>query len=41
MLTLDARIHAVYANYANTCVDDRVNDYLRDGVLPTRNLTCR
>jgi pimeloyl-ACP methyl ester carboxylesterase len=41
MLTLDARIHAVYANYGNTCVDDRVNDYLRDGVLPTRNLTCR
>jgi pimeloyl-ACP methyl ester carboxylesterase len=41
MLTLDARIHAVYANYGNACVDARVDDYLRDGVLPARNLTCR
>ena len=41
MLTLQgARIHAVYANYGNACVDGHVNAYLRDGVLPARNLTC-
>lgn len=41
MLTLDgARIHAVYAHYGNACVDGHVNAYLRDGVLPARNLTC-
>lgn len=37
MLTLrDARIHAVYANYGNACVDD----YLRTGVLHARDLAC-
>jgi pimeloyl-ACP methyl ester carboxylesterase len=42
MLTLEgARIHAVYANYGNACVDGHVNAYLRDGVLPGRNLTCQ
>ncbi|GAA1032797.1 alpha/beta hydrolase [Virgisporangium ochraceum] len=41
MLTLDgARIHAVYANYGNACVDGHVNAYLRDGVPPARDLTC-
>lgn len=42
LLTLrDARIHAVYANYGNVCVDDRVNEYLRTGVLPADDVTCR
>jgi len=42
MLTLrNARIHAVYGNYANDCVDDRVNAYLIDGKLPATDVTCR
>jgi pimeloyl-ACP methyl ester carboxylesterase len=41
LLTLrDARIHAVYANYGNACVDGRVNGYLRTGVLPARDISC-
>ena len=41
MLTLaNARIHAVFGNYANACVDDRVRRYLDDGVLPATDLTC-
>jgi len=41
MLTLaNARIHAVFGNYAHACVDDRVRRYLDDGVLPATDLTC-
>ena len=41
LLTLhDARIHAVYGNYANVCVDRAVNSYLADGVLPATDLGC-
>lgn len=35
-----ARIHAVYANYGNACVDGQVNAYLRGGVLPAQDRTC-
>lgn len=42
LLTLDgARIHAVYANYGNVCVDDQVNAYLASGVLPGTDRVCR
>jgi pimeloyl-ACP methyl ester carboxylesterase len=41
LLTLaGARIHAVYANYGNPCVDDRVNAYLASGALPGTDGTC-
>jgi pimeloyl-ACP methyl ester carboxylesterase len=42
MITLQhAQVHTVYGNYGNTCVDDHVNAYLRDGVLPSHDLTCQ
>lgn len=37
----DARIHAVYGNYGNNCVDAIVNEYFDTGVLPSKDLTCR
>ncbi|MCX4471790.1 alpha/beta hydrolase [Micromonospora sp. NBC_01655] len=41
LLTLhDARIHGVYGNYADGCVDRAVNAYLADGVLPAADLGC-
>lgn len=41
LLTLaGARIHAVYANYGSSCVDDQVNAYLASGVPPARDGTC-
>ncbi|WP_433467819.1 alpha/beta hydrolase [Spirillospora sp. CA-128828] len=41
MITLDANVHAPYQRgYPNTCVRDRVNDYLLSGQLPPRDLTC-
>ncbi|MGH3239203.1 MAG: alpha/beta hydrolase [Spirillospora sp.] len=41
MITLDANVHAPYQRgYPNTCVRDRVNDYLLTGRLPARDLTC-
>ncbi|MBQ1022199.1 alpha/beta hydrolase [Micromonospora sp. D93] len=41
MLTLrDARIHGVFGNYGNVCVDDAVVTYLADGKLPARDLDC-
>jgi hypothetical protein len=36
-----ARIHAVYGNYGNACVDGAVNDYLGGGALPAADRTCR
>jgi pimeloyl-ACP methyl ester carboxylesterase len=41
LLTLqNARIHGVFGNYGNPCVDNRVNAYLRDGVLPATDISC-
>ncbi|WP_242882458.1 alpha/beta hydrolase [Actinomadura litoris] len=41
MITLDANVHAPYQRgYPNTCVRERVNDYLLTGRLPARDLTC-
>jgi hypothetical protein len=41
MITLhDARIHGVFGNYGNVCVDDAVVAYLADGQLPARDLDC-
>lgn len=41
LLTLDgARVHGVYGEYANACVDKRVNRYLASGKLPSKNQTC-
>ncbi|WP_327042180.1 alpha/beta hydrolase [Micromonospora ureilytica] len=41
LLTLrDARIHGVFGNYGNVCVDDAVVTYLADGKLPARDLDC-
>ncbi|MFB9909009.1 alpha/beta fold hydrolase [Allokutzneria oryzae] len=37
----DVRIHAVFGNYPNICVENTVNTYLRDGALPRADLTCR
>ena len=37
----DARIHAVFGNYGNACVDGQVLGYLRTGVLPTADVTCQ
>ena len=35
-----AAIHAVYANYGNNCVDDKVDSYLLSGQLPTADTAC-
>ncbi|WP_371749445.1 alpha/beta hydrolase [Streptomyces sp. NBC_01283] len=35
-----ARQHGLYGEYGNTCVNERVNAYLRTGRLPTRDLSC-
>jgi hypothetical protein len=35
-----ARIHAVFGNYGNACVDRPVIGCLRSGVLPAADLTC-
>ena len=41
MVTLaGARIHAVFGNYGNPCVDGQVRDYLHTGRLPAADLTC-
>ncbi|MEV7617594.1 alpha/beta hydrolase [Streptomyces sp. NPDC089799] len=41
LLTVDgARQHGLYGEYGNTCVDERVNAYLRTGRLPAHDLTC-
>jgi pimeloyl-ACP methyl ester carboxylesterase len=41
MVTLPgARIHAVFGNYGNACVDDQVIAYLRTGRLPAADMTC-
>ncbi|MFC8824722.1 alpha/beta hydrolase [Streptomyces sp. NPDC057137] len=41
LLTVEgARQHGLYGEYGNTCIDQRVNAYLRTGRLPARDLTC-
>jgi pimeloyl-ACP methyl ester carboxylesterase len=41
MITLTgSRIHAVFGNYGNACVDGGVINYLRTGVLPAADATC-
>ncbi|ADD44370.1 alpha/beta hydrolase [Stackebrandtia nassauensis] len=41
LLTLDgARVHGVYGEYGNSCIDKRVNKYLASGKLPSGNPTC-
>ncbi|MFC4048792.1 alpha/beta hydrolase [Actinomadura syzygii] len=41
MITLDGYVHAPYQRgYPNTCVRDRVNDYLLTGRLPAKDQTC-
>ncbi|WP_243711142.1 alpha/beta hydrolase [Actinomadura sp. KC216] len=41
MITLDAYVHAPYQRgYPNACINDRVEDYLLTGRLPTGDLTC-
>ncbi|MEV1318737.1 alpha/beta hydrolase [Micromonospora arborensis] len=41
LLTLrNARIHGVFGNYGNTCVDGVVIAYLADGKLPTDDVDC-
>ncbi|GAA4527244.1 alpha/beta fold hydrolase [Amycolatopsis samaneae] len=37
----DVRVHAVFGNYPNGCVENTVNTYFRDGVLPRADTTCR
>ncbi|RLK59040.1 alpha/beta hydrolase [Actinokineospora cianjurensis] len=36
----DVRIHAIFGNYPNRCVEDTVNTYFRDGTLPRADTTC-
>ncbi|TXR99672.1 alpha/beta hydrolase [Streptomyces sp. col6] len=41
LLTVEgARQHGMYGEYGNSCVDERVNAYLRTGRLPTHDLAC-
>ena len=41
MITLDAYVHAPYQRgYPNACINDRGEDYLLTGRLPTGDLTC-
>ncbi|MEU3350713.1 alpha/beta hydrolase [Streptomyces sp. NPDC037389] len=41
LLTLEgANRHAIYGLYQNACVDDKVNDYLATGELPSRDQSC-
>ncbi|MFD3513455.1 alpha/beta hydrolase [Streptomyces sp. NPDC058657] len=35
-----ANRHGLYGRYGNACVDDRVNQYLASGTLPTTDRTC-
>lgn len=37
----DTRIHGAFRNGLSPCVNDSVNNYLRDGALPPADLTCR
>ncbi|MET9489303.1 alpha/beta fold hydrolase [Nocardia sp. NPDC006630] len=42
MVTLDnVAIHWIFGRYPNTCVYSAVNTYLKDGTLPTTDLTCQ
>ncbi|WP_026360915.1 alpha/beta hydrolase [Amycolatopsis nigrescens] len=36
----DVRVHAVFGNYPNTCAENTVNTYFRDGTLPATDTTC-
>ncbi|RST25299.1 alpha/beta hydrolase, partial [Streptomyces sp. WAC04770] len=41
LLTLkNANRHALYGEYGNACVDDKVNRYLATGKLPRKDETC-
>ncbi|MGP3966874.1 alpha/beta hydrolase [Streptomyces sp. 6N223] len=41
LVTLDgAHHHGVYGEYGSACTDGLVNDYLRTGELPERDVTC-
>lgn len=41
LLTVEgARQHGLYGEYGNSCVDERVNAYLRTGRLPAHDPTC-
>lgn len=41
LLTLEgANRHAIYGLYENACVDDKVNDYLATGELPSHDRSC-
>ncbi|MFH9616626.1 alpha/beta hydrolase [Streptomyces pratensis] len=40
LTVVGARQHGLYGEYGSACVDGRVNDYLRTGRLPARDLTC-
>lgn len=35
------RAHGLFSRYPNGCMENAVNTYLRDGVLPSGDLTCR
>ncbi|MGA6162983.1 alpha/beta hydrolase [Amycolatopsis magusensis] len=37
----DVRVHAVFGNFPNTCAQNAVNTYFRDGTLPATDTTCR
>ncbi|MFI6296056.1 alpha/beta hydrolase [Nonomuraea sp. NPDC050790] len=37
----DVRMHGILGRLRNACVEDAVNAYFRDGVLPAADLTCR
>ncbi|MBB5080750.1 alpha/beta fold hydrolase [Nonomuraea endophytica] len=37
----DVRMHGILGRLRNACVEEAVNTYFRDGVLPAADLTCR
>ncbi|PPK66525.1 alpha/beta fold hydrolase [Actinokineospora auranticolor] len=37
----DTRVHWVFGRYPNTCVENSVNTYFRDGTLPAADRACR
>ncbi|MBP1158088.1 alpha/beta hydrolase [Rhodococcus sp. PvR099] len=40
LVTVPGRTHAVFPDYPNDCARDAVNDYLREGTLPSEDVVC-
>ncbi|MFK0040523.1 alpha/beta fold hydrolase [Paenarthrobacter sp. NPDC090517] len=41
LVTIPGRIHAVFPSYGNECANRVVNEYLLEGTLPDKDMTCK